>query len=69
MIVEVAVIGGLTFHVLFNIGKFPLPFLEFSMEHLQFSPCPFYSIPASVQLDLSGFSQGEFSLTSSERLC
>lgn len=55
MIVEVPVIGALAFHVLFYVKEGSFSLFELPVKQLQFSPCPFHSIPASIHLDLAGF--------------
>ena len=52
MIVEVPVIGALAFHVLFYVKEGSFSLFELPVKQLQFSPCPFHSIPASIHLDL-----------------
>lgn len=69
MIVEVPVIGALALHVLFYVKEGSLSFFELPVKQLQFSPCPFHSIPASIHLDLAGFGKGEPCFTESEGFC
>ena len=52
MIVEVPVIGALALHVLFYVKEGSFSLFELPVKQLQFSPCPFHSIPASIHLDL-----------------
>lgn len=69
MIVEVPVIGALALHVLFYVKEGSFSFFELPVKQLQFSPCPFHSIPASIHLDLAGFGKGEPCFTEPEWLC
>ena len=69
MVIEVPVVGALAFHILFNIGEFPFSFYELPVKQLQFSSCPFHTIPASIHLDFPGFCQCESCLAEPERLC
>ena len=69
VVIEVPVVCALAFHILFNIGEKPLSFFELTVEQLQFSPCSFYTVPASIHLDLSGFRQRESCFAEPERLC
>ena len=69
MIVEVPVIGALAFHVLFYVKEGSFSLFELPVKQLQFSPCPFHSIPASIHLDLAGFCKCEPGFAEPERLC
>lgn len=69
MIVEVPVIGALALHVLFYVKEGSFSLFELPVKQLQFSPCPFHSIPASIHLDLAGFGKGEPCFTEPEWLC
>lgn len=69
MIVEVPVIGALAFHVLFYVKEGSFSLFELPVKQLQFSPCPFHSIPASIHLDLAGFGKCEPGFAEPERLC
>lgn len=69
MIVEVPVIGALALHVLFYVKEGSFSLFELSVKQLQFSPCPFHSIPASIHLDLAGFGKCEPGFAEPERLC
>lgn len=69
MIIEVPVICALAFHVLFNIRKQPLPFHKLPVEQFQLSSCPFYTVPASIHLDLPCFRQREPCLAEPEGFC
>ena len=69
MIVEVPVIGALALHVLFYVKEGSFSLFELPVKQLQFSPCPFHSIPASIHLDLAGFGKCEPGLAEPEWLC
>ena len=69
MIVEVPVIGALALHVLFYVKEGSFSLFELPVKQLQFSPCPFHSIPASIHFHLSGFGQCKSGLTKPKRLC
>lgn len=69
MIVEVPVIGALALHVLFYVKEGSFSLFELPVKQLQFSPCPFHSIPASIHLDLAGFGKCEPGFAEPERLC
>ena len=69
MIVEVPVIGALALHVLFYVKEGSFSLFELPVKQLQFSPCPFHSIPASIHLDLAGFGKCEPGFAKPERLC
>ena len=69
MIVEVPVIGALALHVLFYVKEGSFSLFELPVKQLQFSPCPFHSIPASIYLDLAGFGKCEPGFAEPERLC
>lgn len=59
MVIEVAVIGRLTFHILFNVFEIPFSCNKFPMKQLQLAPCPLDPVPAPIDFDLSRFGQGE----------
>ena len=66
MIVEVPVIGALALHVLFYVKEGSFSLFELPVKQLQFSPCPFHSIPASIHLDLPALHQRKLRFAEAE---
>ena len=67
MVIEIPVIGRLTFHILFNVLEIPFSRFELPVKKFQFAPRPFDPVPAPVYLDFSGFGQREPCLAKPER--
>ena len=66
MVIEIPVIGRLTFHVLFNILEIPFSRLELPVKKFQFAPRPFNPVPAPVHLDFAGWPKGKPGLAKAE---
>lgn len=54
---------------MFYVKEESFSLFELLVKQLQFSPCPFHPIPASIHLDLAGFGKCEPGLAEPEWLC
>ena len=69
MVIKIFIVGFLAVHILRHLLQGTFPGQPFPVEQLQFPPCAYHTITATIDFDFPGLSQGKTSLAPAERLC